>query len=1030
MRPDGVHVENVLSYHAAAMRSFSETPLVARRNGLEDFPPWYWRKILNMARALARLSFPDGRSPQFGDHTSESEIAAWTALQWGTHFQDKSLLDYAAAALPDVATKAQSLLTPTSAVSADVAVQENADAENAMTEDRKHRRQSVLRSGRKSSHTHKQQQQQQQQSISDAEEETDSAGSGAFPTAFAFKWSGFYSMRSDWGPDGTVLVLRCGPGFNAHSHKDAGTFELFAGGRRLMPDSGCFTYTGIKELYPQDPSRRYFQGTAAHNTLTLGNRDAHSPTLEQSPYLSRKGYDDCGLLLWETRHLQSNGVDTADAASESNSKAGDGMDTSEVVILAIENRDTYALAPTQANDDDTAYQSTKLSHRRVVLYVAKSIFVIIDELIDYGIGNEHPEQSIKDNASFERRKRDSGNGNINGNSSSGCDSCSSGISRSISSNESETKTDNSSGAEKSQHQRHSAHPHHTTGNSTSSRSRRSSSSSSSSKRSGETGSSEEDPLTVVRAHFHLLPGEVSTGEDGLSVWTALESGKNLLVKGMRDVFQQQQQQQQPGSDDNEVRMKLKESSLSLHMGSRVSRPSVVFERPWRRPIALGGKRDTSLRTARFVTLLAPFTGSSPPYVSASVSVDATLSAYAVTVTMPTATAAATTTITFDINADSLKMSPPPQSMASQMSSDDPNARWYDNFLHQVDHSDVLVVDRPAWLPKQHRREEGDQFPPPPPSLPPQQHNTRSDDEGSQQEQKKKQQQQQQEVSISSTSTSTNNNKEPDWFLGQQQPCRGDYDVGRGCPGRRSQTGKEEHMTNLRKSLVYVEKHRFAYCGIPKCGVSRWRRLLRRVMGEATWADNQAHNPRANGLAYVSQLSPRAANRVLFPSQDAARRYFTFIIVRNPFARVLSAWLDKKDFSSFNLPQDFAAFVAMLEQEHEHENIEGTADSLNEHFAPMSSFCGVRTGVAFDFVGRLEEIDAWGPRLVEYLGIANYTLDGWNNKSFFPNSAESVAHNHNAYDKLDQHYTPDLMARVAKLYETDFTYFGYPTDRLH
>jgi hypothetical protein len=56
-----------------------------------------------------------------------------------------------------------------------------------------------------------------------------------------------------------------------------------------------------------------------------------------------------------------------------------------------------------------------------------------------------------------------------------------------------------------------------------------------------------------------------------------------------------------------------------------------------------------------------------------------------------------------------------------------------------------------------------------------------------------------------------------------------------------------HIKDARKSLVHVPQHRFLYCGIPKCGVSRWRRLARRVSGVAEWADNGAHNPHTNGL---------------------------------------------------------------------------------------------------------------------------------------------------------------------------------------
>jgi heparan-sulfate lyase len=91
--------------------------------------------------------------------------------------------------------------------------------------------------------------------------------------AVALRHSGMFNIRSNWTANASMLLMRCGPSYNAHSHKDSGTFSLFADGRILLPDSGCFTYTGIKEVVPVDSDRQYFQGTAAHNTLTLNGAD-------------------------------------------------------------------------------------------------------------------------------------------------------------------------------------------------------------------------------------------------------------------------------------------------------------------------------------------------------------------------------------------------------------------------------------------------------------------------------------------------------------------------------------------------------------------------------------------------------------------------------------------------------------------------------------------------------------------------------------------------------------------------------------
>lgn len=141
-------------------------------------------------------------------------------------------------------------------------------------------------------------------------------------TAFAFPQSGLYAMRSAWQPDAISLVLKCGPDGGGHSHPDNGTFELYAGGRNLMPDSGSFIYSGDPE------GRSWFRQTKVHQTLTLdGQNAAYAPKLH----------------LWEL---------------------GDTLDK-----LVVENQ-SYP----------------ELAHRRAVLFVDKSYFILIDEAIGKATG--------------------------------------------------------------------------------------------------------------------------------------------------------------------------------------------------------------------------------------------------------------------------------------------------------------------------------------------------------------------------------------------------------------------------------------------------------------------------------------------------------------------------------------------------------------------------------------------------------------------------------------------------------------------
>jgi heparan-sulfate lyase len=148
-------------------------------------------------------------------------------------------------------------------------------------------------------------------------------GNAPEETAFAFPQSGLYSMRSSWSPDAIFLALKCGPNGGGHSQPDNGTFDLYAGGRILMPDAGSYIYSGDPE------GRAWFRQTKVHQTLTLNDRNsAYAPA----------------LLHW---------------------KSGRDQD-----LLVVENK---------SYDD--------LTHRRSLLFVDKRYFVIIDEAYGTAAGD-------------------------------------------------------------------------------------------------------------------------------------------------------------------------------------------------------------------------------------------------------------------------------------------------------------------------------------------------------------------------------------------------------------------------------------------------------------------------------------------------------------------------------------------------------------------------------------------------------------------------------------------------------------------
>jgi hypothetical protein len=91
-----------------------------------------------------------------------------------------------------------------------------------------------------------------------------------------FPLGGYYILGCDFETDHEVrLTVDAGPlGFQtiaAHGHADALSFTLSVGGLEYLIDPGTYAY------HTQGPWRRYFRGTAAHNTVRVDGKDQSEP---------------------------------------------------------------------------------------------------------------------------------------------------------------------------------------------------------------------------------------------------------------------------------------------------------------------------------------------------------------------------------------------------------------------------------------------------------------------------------------------------------------------------------------------------------------------------------------------------------------------------------------------------------------------------------------------------------------------------------------------------------------------------------
>lgn len=195
--------------------------------------------------------------------------------------------------------------------------------------------------------------------------------------------------------------------------------------------------------------------------------------------------------------------------------------------------------------------------------------------------------------------------------------------------------------------------------------------------------------------------------------------------------------------------------------------------------------------------------------------------------------------------------------------------------------------------------------------------------------------------------------------------------------------------------------------------------MQRILANS-WAD-------FNGLPPVSNPHSKRGRELLFYWDSPDRPAFTeilprielFTVVRNPYSRLLSAWLDKvkgakKEGISFARRHQlgdpamlsFAVFVDTL--------YKTSPDYYDHHWATQVSICNI-TRIPYSHIGALERIDQTFEWISALLPMSNAS------------HAAYAPHGTSSSNKIKSFYDNEIARKVYSIYRGDFTNFGYSSD---
>ncbi|XP_026290551.1 carbohydrate sulfotransferase 11 [Frankliniella occidentalis] len=233
-------------------------------------------------------------------------------------------------------------------------------------------------------------------------------------------------------------------------------------------------------------------------------------------------------------------------------------------------------------------------------------------------------------------------------------------------------------------------------------------------------------------------------------------------------------------------------------------------------------------------------------------------------------------------------------------------------------------------------------------------------------------------------------------------------------------------------IIVDQKHQLLYCYVPKVACTNWKRTLLYLSG-STNVTKPIDIP--SDYVHRTGVFPKLSN---FSEEHAAhmlKTFTTFLIVRHPFERLLSAYrnkLEQKSSSSkyfqtrigrhiiktyrknpsnhslqYGHDVTFSEFATYLGTEN------GPGGEYNEHWKPIHQLCAP-CAIRYDIIGKYETLYDDADYLLHQLGEPT---------SAFPR----YAHPSNTTATLGKYFgtlSVDLLRKMYSVYETDFRLFGY------
>lgn len=220
------------------------------------------------------------------------------------------------------------------------------------------------------------------------------------------------------------------------------------------------------------------------------------------------------------------------------------------------------------------------------------------------------------------------------------------------------------------------------------------------------------------------------------------------------------------------------------------------------------------------------------------------------------------------------------------------------------------------------------------------------------------------------------------------------------------------------------KQKAIICFCEKVGSTLWKTLLFKSFNESHFRSMNILKFDPHAAQYKNRYTPKTTKEI-FEAAVKNKTIPRIMLVRNPYSRLLSGFLDKVNVTNANQRRmffkgfkdksgAFATFAKYVRGVHERD-IEPTnrkAPFLNDHYMLQSDKCFIPSGIRYDYVLKVEHTAIWYPFLINLLGLQKAASTGWN----FTNSwhkTKPIIKNSTNISSAVYHKTVDKANDIAK-----------------